>query len=71
MDFHSVARIKKGPVTGAFFRILAERVGFEPTVRFNVRLISSYTHDTGTMRKSLILLLISCAHDAVFGHFAA
>ena len=28
------------------FLILAERVGFEPTVRFNVRLISSQVHST-------------------------
>ena len=30
----------------AGFKLLAERVGFEPTVRFNVRLISSQVHST-------------------------
>ena len=39
---------------GGFFLILAERVGFEPTVRFNVRLISSQVHST-TLPPLLVL----------------
>src|SRR6185312_14511083 len=39
------ARYAKRPVTGRF-AYLAERVGFEPTVRLHVRLISSQVHST-------------------------
>src|SRR5438874_1620033 len=37
---------KKGSPRGAFCLFLAERVGFEPTVRSPVRLISSQVHST-------------------------
>ena len=39
------ARHKKAPLSGRF-SYLAERVGFEPTVRLNARLISSQVHST-------------------------
>ena len=39
------ARNEKAPMEGAF-SFLAERVGFEPTVRLHVRLISSQVHST-------------------------
>src|SRR5471032_388407 len=42
----SPAQIKKAPLRELFLFVLAERVGFEPTVRFNVRLISSQVHST-------------------------
>src|SRR5690606_25099290 len=38
-------RKTNGPTRGPFFH-LAERVGFEPTVRLHVRLISSQVHST-------------------------
>ena len=41
-----VVGIKKAPLRELLLCILAERVGFEPTVRFNVRLISSQVHST-------------------------
>ena len=40
------AQIKKAPFRELLLFVLAERVGFEPTVRFNVRLISSQVHST-------------------------
>jgi hypothetical protein len=40
------AQIKKAPLRELLLFVLAERVGFEPTVRFNVRLISSQVHST-------------------------
>ena len=39
-------QIKKAPLRELSLFVLAERVGFEPTVRFNVRLISSQVHST-------------------------
>src|SRR5450830_814962 len=42
----SPPQIKKAPLRELFLFVLAERVGFEPTVRFNVRLISSQVHST-------------------------
>ena len=42
----SPPQIKKAPLRELSLFVLAERVGFEPTVRFNVRLISSQVHST-------------------------
>ena len=38
--------MKNGPQGAVVIALLAERVGFEPTVRLHVRLISSQVHST-------------------------
>ena len=66
----SPAQIKKAPLRELSLFVLAERVGFEPTVRFNVRLISSQVHSTTLPPLRLLRSIHSnwhaCLNEALF-----
>ena len=60
----SPPQIKKAPLRELSLFVLAERVGFEPTVRFNVRLISSQVHSTTLPPLHLLRSFPHCCEKA-------